>query len=172
VEPVVIDWPDRCPDRDDQQDLAFFKHESQKDKALFQGPFDDADSGSVPRPSHRHRRLFNAWALTVYHAMEALPDEVPADRNRVSAAFARLIGGDPAASRVFFASRPTSVPHSGLLWDGETACPRAIGEVVRLFGRGLAIPVRQRWLAQAQLVRMAGRDTSLALGCAAPNEPD
>ncbi len=65
VEPVVIDWPYRCPDRADQQDLAIFKHESQKDKALFPGPFDAADSGSVPRPAHRHRRLFNAWGLRI-----------------------------------------------------------------------------------------------------------
>lgn len=52
--------------------FAIFKHESQKDKALFPGPFDDREFWQRAQARNEDTaRLFNALGLAEYHAMEA-----------------------------------------------------------------------------------------------------
>jgi glucosamine-6-phosphate deaminase len=52
--------------------FAIFKHESQKDKALFPGPFDDREFWQRAQARNTDTAaLYNALGLPEYHAMEA-----------------------------------------------------------------------------------------------------
>ena len=52
--------------------FAIFKHESQKDKALFPGPFDDREFWQRAQARNTETAAtYNALGLPEYHAMEA-----------------------------------------------------------------------------------------------------
>jgi glucosamine-6-phosphate deaminase len=72
-EPDVIDWAVPLSKMElERKIFGIFKHESQKDKALFPGPFDDREFWQRAKARNTDSAgLYNALGLPEYHAMEA-----------------------------------------------------------------------------------------------------
>ncbi len=72
-EPDVIDWAVPISKMEvERKTFGIFKHESQKDKALFPGPFDDREFWQRAQARNTDTAaLYNNLGLPEYHAMEA-----------------------------------------------------------------------------------------------------
>jgi glucosamine-6-phosphate deaminase len=64
------------PDEVERKRIAIFKHESQKDKALFPGPTTRASSGSAPKTATATAQLYDALGLPEYQAIEGFVNRV------------------------------------------------------------------------------------------------